>query len=415
MDITAISTKTTMGKADNRCLPFLVILLCTLTFCCGLSAQDYTMKVQKRDGTTLSIPVAEIRDVSFSVAEQPAPGIDATPVAATTPEARRLYRYFLEQYGKKTFSSVMANVNWNTTMADRVYKLTGKYPAMNCYDFIHICFSPSGWINYDDLTPVTSWVESGGLVQLMWHFNVPRQQGSTDVDFYSDKTTFNAANALRGGTWEYNWFYSQMDKVADVILRLQEAGIAATWRPFHEAAGNATFKQQAAWTKAWFWWGTDGADTYRQLWIAMYKYFQKKGIKNLIWVWTTQNYNGDSSRYNADADWYPGDAYVDIVARDLYGGSTAANVREFREIQERYPNKMVALGECGWNGETTPATPPANISDCWEAGARWAHFMPWYYLDGNGKVSGNGTMCPDAWWHDAMNDSHVITRDQVKF
>jgi hypothetical protein len=41
--------------------------------------------------------------------------------------------------------------------------------------------------------------------------------------------------------------------------------------------------------------------------------------------------------------------------------------------------------------------------------------MPWYYLDGNGKVSGNGTMCPDALWQDAMNDSHVITRDQVKF
>ena len=41
----------------------------------------------------------------------------------------------------------MANVNWNTDCAEKVYKLTGKYPAMNCYDFIHICYSASNsWI-----------------------------------------------------------------------------------------------------------------------------------------------------------------------------------------------------------------------------------------------------------------------------
>ena len=202
--------------------------------------------------------------------------ISTTPVTASTDAAKNLYAYFLDQYGKKTISSVMANVNWNNTCAENVYKLTGKYPAMNCYDFIHICFSPANWIDYTDITPAKEWHDAGGIVQLMWHFNVPKSQGATDVTCTPSETTFKASNALVSGTWENKWFYEQMDKVIATILKLQDAGIAATWRPFHEAAGNACAKQQADWTKAWFWWGYDGADTYKKLWKAMYDYFKQK-------------------------------------------------------------------------------------------------------------------------------------------
>ena len=297
--------------------------------------------------------------------------IPSTPVTASTDAAKNLYAYFLDQYGKKTISSVMANVNWNNTCAEKVYKLTGKYPAMNCYDFIHICFSPANWIDYSDITPVKEWHDAGGIVQLMWHFNVPKSQGSTDVTCTPSETTFKASNALVSGTWENTWFYEQMDKVAASILKLQEAGIAATWRPFHEAAGNACAKQQADWTKAWFWWGYDGADTYKKLWIAMYDYFNQKGINNLIWMWTTQNYNGDSSKYNQDTNWYPGDQYVDIIARDLYGYDAAQNLHEFNESQATYPNKLVVLGDCGKGNSGDPG----KMSDVWAKGAKWGHFM----------------------------------------
>nr|ADA62505.1 bifunctional mannanase-xyloglucanase [uncultured bacterium] len=331
--------------------------------------------------------------------------IPSTPVTASTDAAKNLYAYFLDQYGKKTISSVMANVNWNNTCAEKVYKLTGKYPAMNCYDFIHICFSPANWIDYTDITPVKDWHDAGGIVQLMWHFNVPKSQGSTDFTCTPSETTFKASNALVSGTWENTWFYEQMDKVAASILKLQEAGIAATWRPFHEAAGNACAKQQADWTKAWFWWGYDGADTYKKLWIAMYDYFKQKGINNLIWMWTTQNYNGDSSKYNQDTNWYPGDQYVDIIARDLYGYDAAQNLQEFNEIQATYPNKMVVLGECGYgnNGD------PGKMSDVWAKGAKWGHFMVWY----QGGQGSTDTMCSDDWWKDAMSSANVITRDKV--
>ena len=344
-------------------------------------------------------------------------------VAGTTDAAKRLYRYFRNNYGQRIISSVMADVAWNHSLAEKIKKnITGKWPAMNCYDFIHICVPDgNGWIDYSDITPVTEWVDKGGIVQLMWHFNVPLSETTTieangsGATYSPDKTTFKASNALVDGTWENRYFYAQMDRVIAVILKLQEAGIAATWRPFHEAAGNATTKQQANWTKAWFWWGYDGAETYKKLWIAMFDYFKQKGVNNLIWIWTTQNYNGNSASYNQDTDWYPGDAYCDMIARDLYGYNAAQNAQEFTEIQATYPNKMVVLGECGWDSSNKTGKPQGDIVECWNAGAKWGHFMVW--CDGS---AGNksGTMVSDAWWTSAMkkeNTDIVINRSLVKY
>ncbi len=335
--------------------------------------------------------------------------ITTTLVTATpTEQAKALYGYLYGQYGKKIISSIMADVNWNHREADKVFSATGKYPAMNCYDFIHIYVpSDNNWINYNDLKPVTEWADAGGIVSLMWHFNVPvtkdTQPGldGSGVTCSPDKTTFRAKNALTDGTWENKWFYGQMDKVIEVLLALQGKGIAAIWRPFHEAAGNATYKQQASWTTSWFWWGYDGAEVYRKIWKAMFDYFASKGVNNLIWVWTTQNYNGDSSKYNQDTAWYPGDQYVDMVARDLYGTDATSNLREFTEIQKAYSKKMVALGECGKDGDKAFASIPT----VWSAGAKWSWFMPWY-----------GSNMPDtAWWKSAMSNPNVISRSDVKY
>ena len=366
---------------------------------------------------TLTLKATGATSATFSLsqaaAEKPEPEPEPTEISTTpitegaTQKAKDLYTFLYNQYGKKTLSSVVADVNWNHKVADQVYAWTGKYPAMNCYDFIHIYVPKNNWIDYTDLTPVTEWAEAGGIVSLMWHFNVPLTASTkpgTDgsgVTCTPSKTTFRASHIFTEGSWENKWFYEQMDKVADVILALQQKGIAAIWRPFHEAAGNATAKQQADWTKAWFWWGYDGADTYKKLWVTMFDYFASKGIKNLIWVWTTQNYNGDSSKYNQDKDWYPGTKYVDIVARDLYGQDKAANAQEFSEIQNTYPSKMVTLGECGKDGDTVFA----KIPEAWTAGAKWSWFMPWY-----------GSNLPDAsWWSNAISGSCVLTQNDVKY
>ncbi len=256
---------------------------------------------------------------------------------AANDNAKQLYKYLRLNYGVKTLSSVIADVSWNNREAENIFAATGKYPAINCYDFIHIHVPDgNGWIDYSDITPVTTWSNAGGLVSLMWHFNVPYNETTTIQKNGSGgtvrpyETTFKAANALVSGTWENKWFYEQVDKVANVLLQLQNAGVAALWRPFHEAAGNATAKHGSG--SAWFWWGADGADTFKALWQALFNRLREKGVHNLIYVWTSQNNNGNSSAYNNDADWYPGDDLVDIIARDLYGYTAAQNEQEYREL-----------------------------------------------------------------------------------
>lgn len=399
-----ISTDTyTVNKTDGTSSSYNVIDYPKISFSSSSVFGNY-MKGFEDFGLINTWNVSDVSNVVFNIYHASDVSDITLADKAATDATKRLYKYMKMNYGSKTFSSVMANVNWNHTIADQIYTKTGKYPAINCYDFIQI-FVPSNntWINYNDITPVTEWADKGGIVSLMWHFNVPKSETTvlgTDgsgATCTPDETTFKAANALVSGTWENKYFYHQLDTVSAILLKLQDAGISALWRPFHEGAGNAGAKTYSG--SAWFWWGTGGADTYKALWKAMFTYFQTKGIHNLIWEWTTQNYNGDSSLYNNDADWYPGDDYVDMVGRDLYGSTAAQNKTEFSEITSRYSSKMAALSECGTNSGTSFA----NISDVWTGGAKWLYFMPWY-----------GSNLPsDAWWTDAMNQNYVITRDKV--
>ena len=204
------------------------------------NAMEVYLKGLEAFGAWETFPIDNISNVSFSVyKESDVTGVTLADAAATD-GAKRLYKYLRACYGVKTLSSVLANVNWNTTEAEKIYKATGKYPAFNCYDFIHIYVPEgNGWINYNDLTPVTNWTANGGLVQLMWHFNVPTAENVTPgkdgsgVTCSPDKTSFKAANALVADTWENKWFYGQMELVANVLLQLQQKGVSAVWRPFH--------------------------------------------------------------------------------------------------------------------------------------------------------------------------------------
>lgn len=417
-------------------------------------------------------------------------------------EAQRVYDYLLENFENSTLSATMAQVSWNTDNAEQVYQWTGKYPAINCFDYVHLNSSPANWIDYNDITPVKEWWEAGGLVAAMWHWNVPVSdpnassettvlsevetvmpsdwsgflqipasefasarigsqvtvtikdvaagaQGSfkngatwsglidgngvsyeyfdisgesfsitldettlpvvqenglivagqnytltsvtlsgvaeVDYSFYAESNSFDPVNALTEGTWENAVFKADLAEVAAYLKLLQEAGIPVIWRPFHEAAGG------------WFWWGKDAAN-FKALWIAMFDYFQTQGLNNLIWVWTSET---------GDSDWYPGDNYVDIIGRDLYGNATADCVSQFATLTSTYGNKMVALSECGYS-ESAGST-VGMISEQWAAGARWSWFMPWY--DGDSATTSHAGQ---EWWQDAMMQDFVITREDLQ-
>ncbi len=464
------------------------------------SSNTLTISAVMERGTSCTLTIPEGLVTGPNDMSAPAVALNFTTVAldkslvnpSATPEAQKVFAYLLDNFESKSISAMMANVSWNTEESERVYQWTGKYPAMNCFDYVHLPFSGQNWINYEDITPVKEWWNANGLVAAMWHWNVPTaapeafskkiwtggqvmpgdwsgslqltddaakavfaeakagdkikvtvsdiaagaqgsfknsgwteiapgkdyfdiagdfelditadvlvalqsggliisghdytvsgvyltggSDGSVEYAFYKSDTTFDAANALTEGTWENDVFTSDLAKVADCLKLLQDANIPVVWRPFHEAAGG------------WFWWGKD-ADSFKKMWIAMFDYFKSQGLNNLIWVWTCQT---------GDEDWYPGDAYVDIIGCDIYEKGTEDCVSQYTTVAEIYGNKMVTLSECG---------SVSTMAEQWSAGARWAWFMPWY--DGEGAETSHADA---AWWKNAMEQDFVISREQL--
>lgn len=95
------------------------------------------------------------------------------------------------------------------------------------------------------------------------------------------------------------WMH-ELDILAAGLAELQDAGVAVLWRPFHEVNGD------------WFWWGGKKPETFIRVWRHMFEYFTKtKGLNNLLWV-----YGPNHGKHTAE--YYDGDAYVDIVGLDAY-------------------------------------------------------------------------------------------------
>ncbi len=319
-------------------------------------------------------------------------------------EAEALMAYLLSIEGTQTLSGTMANVNWNINEAEWVHQHTGEWPALNGFDYLHLPFSTKGgWIDYSNTTVVEQWHRDGGIVSIMWHWNVPANSGKNgEYSFYygtnSDQTTFDVKKIFQPASAEYQRMMSDIDRVADLLLLLKDKGIPVLWRPLHEAGGQ------------WFWWGMDPAAC-NELWRVMYDRFEQKGLDNLIWVWTQSSAWGKP--YSDGYRWYPGDDYVDIVGMDVYNNNSASNIYNtcYQFLAEASPDKLVALTECG---------NVAQIGQQWDSGARWLFFMPWYdYGRTNDPSSSNFKNAAHqhankAWWDEAFSHDYVLTRDDVR-
>lgn len=328
-------------------------------------------------------------------------GISAQESRQLSPEAENLLQYLKEIEGEKTLSGTTANVNWNINEAKWVNKHTGKWPALNFFDFIHLPFSPSNWIDYSNITEVYNWHKNGGIVGCMWHWNMPTNDGQdwTCTPGTGNKETgFDVRKIFEPESAEYKQMMNDIDKVASTLKKLKQRKIPVLWRPLHEAGGQ------------WFWWGLD-AEACNELWRVMYKRFHEAGLNNLIWVWTSAA--AWNRPYSEGYKWYPGDEYVDIVGIDIYNNSSASNIYStcYKMLRKKSSDKLIALTECG---------SLAPISQQWKAGARWLYFAPWYDYERTNNTSSEAFKstehqhCNVEWWNDAFSNDYVLTRDEFK-
>lgn len=295
---------------------------------------------------------------------------------------RELYRYLREEvWGKKVLSGCQAEWNYNTNDAERIHEACGMYPKVNVFDFQHF---DQSWINYRTDTAL-KWHQAGGIVSFMWHIHMPtnafvEQKSDWEAFYIHDKKPCHMlpSRCATEGTLENKIFQHKLEGVAQLLLYYQKQGIPILWRPLHEASGR------------WFWWGAEDGEAYKRLYRYMFNYFSQAGIHNLIWVWTSEV---------GDDDWYPGDEYVDIVARDGYAKNNTTHisqVADFQKLRQAHPNKMTAMPEC-------------NSVPSWENmqkdNAIWLMVAPWC---GGGAFDHGNT---NAFWQQFLSDEHVVRRD----
>lgn len=330
-----------------------VLLLC-LCLLCGCTTQT--------DPTTQSTQAPTSTAPAGYVSQYPLSNPNATEAT------RRVYDYLCSLTGKgcqsgQQESTWMGSADYEMNI---VYDATGKLPAIRGLDYMH-----------DDFDGVNqraiAWWNQGGLVTIMWH---------TGCDFsgeWADAMADDIADwdaVLTEGTAAYADFIAGMDKAAQALLQLQEAGVPVIWRPFHEFDGK------------WFWWGKGGSDNFAKLWRLMYdRYTNYWGLNNLIWVLP---YSGNGVAYSR---WYPGDEYCDIVGADSYNGGAQPSL--YQKVHIVCSTKPHCFHECGVNPtvDELQKTP-------------WIWFMTWHTT----YISESNTT--DA-LHALYNSDYVITLDEL--
>jgi len=278
-----------------------------------------------------------------------------TPVTpGASPEAQSLLAFFADTYGRHVISGQQdgwRRTNGLSQELSYITNTTGKLPALLASDVSGYTDKSRGRdTNHVLMKRSAGWyLQRNGIVEFCWHWRAPMNEPS----FYVKETTFDIRRAVTDGTPEHEAMLRDLDLIANELEVLRDAQVPALWRPLHEANGR------------WFWWGAGGPEPFKQLWRQMFEVFTvKHHLNNLIWVF--------SPGAETDlADWYPGDAYVDIVGQDHYpmDGNHGAAADVFAELDRMTRGaKLIALGE---NGPVPD--PKLMVSD--QAG--WLFFTTW--------------------------------------
>lgn len=373
--------------------------------------------------------------------------LDAAPVSPGATEAAIKVKTFLTRnFGTKTIAGMMIGDNaFNYDYGDmrliekcvptdsckvadslttflgqediRLFKQrSGEYPALGGFDLLFAAggHSDEGWFRgYTDnnVRMAKQLWDMGGIPAFTWHWKV-----GTDTSFYvkssgfknagctdgvkgtsADNTCFNYTKAFSDASCkvvdtsaaEYKAMMADLDKISAKFLKLQDSGVAAIWRPLHEAAGG------------WFWWGIGGSDCYQSLYRLVFdRMVRVNGVKNLIWTWNIERDPKIGYDYTAlNPAWYPGDDVVDVIGVDIYNNSNdhKSNISSFSKIVGGLGSKkLLAMTENG---------PIPDVDSMATDAAVWSWWMPWYNTWGSGFLN----QTSDAIWAKNLKDPRVIS------
>jgi mannan endo-1,4-beta-mannosidase len=256
---------------------------------------------------------------------------------SSTEDVKKVLNYLVGLKGNGILTGQENMADNATQWTNKVFELTGKFPALLGEDFSYGSDAFKKRMNVVNAS-LKQW-KQGGLVTISWHQVNPDtwDESENEGDFKNTQvamTNERFHELLQDSTAIHKKYIAHIDTVATYLKMLKDSGVVVLWRPYHEMNGR------------WFWWGAKPEFT--KLWKMMYDRFTNHhGLNNLIWVWAP-NISNPISKY------YPGDDYVDIVGFDGYPkgirnwDQKKALQTELDEITTLSKNEVIALTEVGW-------------------------------------------------------------------
>lgn len=195
---------------------------------------------------------------------------------------------------------------------EALHSRTGQYVSIIGVDYEYVREYTVDELKAANTVFKTHW-KNGGLVAINMSPVNPwgTKHNWEDIKFAWPGTKYEGTDLMKlitPGSEVYDVWMAKLDRIAEGLADLRNAGVIVMWRPMQEMNG---------W---WFWWGkqdkdhlSDPHDAYIAVWRHMHDYFTNvKKLNNLLWVFSpTQNQKFSSFPY-------PGDSYVDIVAGTEY-------------------------------------------------------------------------------------------------
>jgi hypothetical protein len=270
--------------------------------------------------------------------------------------------YLHSIYGNHILSGQEEDNNDNGM--NTVFAATGKYPAIRAFD-VNNSQAPTQCVNH--------W-NAGGLCMFGYHMGI---NGGTFT------TPTNIGNVLTSGTAENTSFKQDLDRIAQYVTPLKNAGGVAILRLFHEAGKGCS----------WFWWSMGSSAQWQELFKYAFNYLTgTKGLDNVLWLAPLCG--------SPDAAYNPGSQYIDFGGADTYvtAGDYEPLTSLFQSTEKAFPNMMVALHECGSIPDPTQLK---------STGTKWLFFNVWaspYF---------NAPYNPAAHLQAVYSNEYVITRDRL--
>jgi hypothetical protein len=292
--------------------------------------------------------------------------------------------YLYSISGKKTLAGQQGEQYW-----EPMHRITGDYPAMWGEDFAFAPFRNSGtmkkWRELITNEAKQHWAE-GAFISLMFHACPPTQ--AEPCEWYggvlSHLSDEEWEKLITNGTILNNNWKKRLDAIYPYLQELEDAGVEVFFRPFHEM------------NQGVFWWaGRKGPNGTAKLFQITRDYLEKtKGLTNLIWVWSVQDFSGLANDLN---DYDPGSDYWEVLTLDVYwSDGQGYTTGKYNAMKKKANGKPIAIGECD-------GLPSPNLL---AAQPDWTYFIGWSELTQE-KNS-------DSYISQVYNASNVLTLSEIE-